>query len=166
MYQSYVSSFNFGSCGPCLRQRLVLGQSQTHFSCWQIVSLHSVCKCAHHSQTAWMWFGTSVWSPPQKKADGGETEGEEWERGGVVRPQGCSERSPQFFHHCCRHHHGVVLLLSGARGQREADAKRVHGDGREKKKGWEKARLGQSNCVRSCQSGWWLMRLKVRSGNS
>ena len=20
-------------------------------------------------------------------------------------PQGCSERSPQFFHHCCRHHH-------------------------------------------------------------
>ncbi|CAB1445685.1 unnamed protein product [Pleuronectes platessa] len=41
----------------------------------------------------------------QKKTDRGETEGEE-QRGGVVGPQGCSERSPQFFHHCCRHRPG------------------------------------------------------------
>lgn len=52
----------------------MLGHRQTHFSCWQIVSLHSVCKCAHHSQTAWMWFGTSVWSTLHLKTDRRETE--------------------------------------------------------------------------------------------
>lgn len=39
-------------------------------------------------------------------------------KGGVVGPQGCSERSPQFFHHCC-----CVWAEPG--GQCEADAKCV-----------------------------------------
>lgn len=84
-----------------------------------------------------------MWSPLQKKTDRGETEGEEWERGGVVGPQGCSERSPQFFHHCCRHHHSVVLPLSGARGQREADAKcGCVGEEEKEKKKWRESTTG------------------------
>lgn len=84
--------------------------------------------------------------PLQEKTDRGETEGEEWERGGVVGPQGCSERSPQFFHHCRRHCHSVVLLLSSAKGQREADV-RCGCVEDEKRNGAEKAGRGQGGCV-------------------
>lgn len=115
-----------------------------------------------------MWFGTSVWSPLQKKTDRGETACEEQERGGVVRPQGCWERSPQIFHHCCRHYHGGAAASEQSQGQCEADAKCVcvcvweWGGERNME---EKARQGQSDCVGSRQSTWWLMKLKVRSGN-
>ncbi|KAK5882525.1 hypothetical protein CesoFtcFv8_021102 [Champsocephalus esox] len=36
--------------------------------------------------------------------------------GRAVRPQGCSERSPKFFHHCCRHHHGGGVACEQSQG--------------------------------------------------
>ncbi|KAK9541460.1 hypothetical protein VZT92_001502 [Zoarces viviparus] len=61
-----------------------------------------------------------VWNicvvPAQKKTDRGETECEEQARGGVVGPQGGSERSPQFFHRCCRHHHGGGVACEQSQG--------------------------------------------------
>lgn len=45
---SYISDSNFGSCGLCLRQRLVQGHSRPHFfsfqSCWHIAH---VAGCAN-----------------------------------------------------------------------------------------------------------------------
>lgn len=118
-----------------------------------------------------MWFGTSVWSPLQKKTDRGETERVRNRRGEgrVVGPQGCSERSPQFFHHCCRHQHGGGVASEQSQGDSvPADAKCVCvcGGGGGKKDGGARARQGQSDCVGSRQFCQWLMKLKVSSGNS
>lgn len=176
VYQSYVSSFSFSSSGRCLRQRLVLGHSQTHFSCWQIVSLHSVCKCAHHSQSAWMWFGTSVWSLLQKKTDRRETEWGISKRRGGGTP-GLLRKKPSVFPsllspplwwwYCLwaepgdsvRQMQNVCASVCGVGGWRRWEC--------EKKDGQEKASTKQSSCVGSCQSSWWrVMKLKVRSGNT
>lgn len=87
-------------------------------------------------------------------------------RGGVLGPQGCSKRSPQFFHRCCRHHRDGGVTHE--RSQRTAwDWSKACVYGRERtKNGGEKVRRGQSDCVVSHKSGRWLMELKVRSGNS
>lgn len=111
-----------------------------------------------------MWFGTSVWSPLQKKTDRRETgEG----RGGGT--PGLLRKKPSVFP-------SLLLRLGRARGQCEADAKCVFvslcggggdGGGRGRQKdGGAKARQGQSDCVGSHQSSRWLMKLKVRSGKS